>query len=453
MDHWGLLSLIPTFTVIFLALVTRKTFEALVGGSVIGFLIISYQRTFSEFTDSLLLVMQDPTIVWVILVCGLFGSLIHLLAQSGGTNAFSTYLLKYVKSRKSALLMTWVLGLSIFIDDYLNALTVGTSMKKVTDKFKVPREMLAYIVDSTAAPICVLIPLSTWAIYISGLLESEGVVEQGQGMVGYLQAIPFITYGWVAAFLVPLVATNVIPPLGAMKQAEQRAKTGQLIPPDSDAIRLEMPEGRTDKTPKLLYFILPILVLIAATILNDIDALKGVIAAIVFTIIYFVFAKVMSFTHAMDGVFKGFSTMLYALAIVVMSFVLKDVNEQLGLTPFIIETVSPLINKEYLPLIAFLSLALITFATGSFWGVYAISLPIIVPLAQSMGVDIWLSIGAVISAGAFGSHACFYGDATILSASASECNNIAHVMTQLPYTLIAGLLTAIIYLVLGHTVG
>lgn len=452
MQHWGLISLIPTATVIILALLTRKTFEALVGGSFIGFLIISYNNAFSDFTNSMLLVMQDGTIGWVILVCGLFGSLIHLLAQSGGTHAFSGHLLKYVKNRKQALLVTWFLGLCIFIDDYLNALTVGTSMKKVTDRFNVPREMLAYIVDSTAAPVCVLIPLSTWAIYISGLLESEGVVAQGEGLAGYLHAIPFITYGWVAAFLVPLVAMNLVPPLGAMKKAEKRAKTGLLKPPDSDKIGLEIPEYLSDKEPKLSYFVAPILVLIGATIFFDIDALKGVIAAIVFTVVYFALSKVMSFSQAMDGIFKGFKTMLYALAIVIMSFVLKDVNDQLGLTPFVIESVSPWLNKEFLPVIAFISLALITFATGSFWGVYAISLPIIVPLAQSMGVDIWLAIGAVISAGAFGSHACFYGDATILSASATECNNVAHVMTQLPYTLLGGGISCIIYLILGHII-
>ena len=157
----------------------------------------------------------------------------------------------------------------------------------------------------------------------------------------------------------------------------------------------------------------------------------------------------MSFTTAMDGVFEGFKTMLYALAIVVMSFVLKEVNDQLGLTQYIIETVSPWINRALLPAIAFVSLAIITFATGSFWGVYAISLPIIIPLAQELDVNIWLAIGAVISAGAFGSHACFYGDATVLSASATGCNNMAHVTTQLPYALLAGGISVVVYLGLG----
>ncbi|QLE00718.1 sodium:proton antiporter [Galbibacter sp. BG1] len=452
MDHSGILSLLPTIAVVIFALITKKTFEALVLGSITGYLLISDINFFSSFTDSLLKVMQDPTIGWVILVCGLFGSLINLLAKSGGTTAFSGHLLKYVKNRKGALMATWILGLCIFIDDYLNALTVGASMKKVTDKFKVPREMLAYVVDSTAAPICVLIPLSTWAIYISGLLEGEGIVEQGYGLTGYLKAIPYITYGWVAAILVPLVALNIIPALGAMKKAEKRAESGDLIPPHSGAISLKMPDDVSKKKAKLSYFILPILILIAATIAFEIDALKGVIAAIAFTVVYFSFEKVMTISEAMKGVFTGFKTMLYALAIVVMSFVLKNVNDELGLTSFVIESVSPFISKEFLPVITFISLAVITFATGSFWGMYAISFPIILPLAQTLGVDIWLSIGTVISAGAFGSHACFYGDATVLSASATGCNNMAHVTTQLPYTMIAGLITCLIYLVLGFVV-
>ncbi|MEM6633750.1 MAG: Na+/H+ antiporter NhaC family protein [Bacteroidota bacterium] len=450
MEHHGIISLLPTLAVVALALFTKKTFEALLGGSIIGYILLSQQHFFSSFTDSLLKVMQDPTIGWIILVCGLFGSLIHLIVKSGGALAFAEYLLKYVKSRQSAILMTWVLGLVIFIDDYLNALTVGSSMKKLTDKFKVPREMLAYVVDSTAAPICILIPLSTWAIYLAGLLESEGIVPQGEGLQGYMQAIPFLVYGWVAVCMVPLVALGWIPPLGAMKKAEERAReTGQLIPPDSEAIALNIPEPELGKAPKIAHFVLPITVLIGATIFFEIDALKGIMVAICATVVYYVFQRVLSFTQAVEGIFEGFKTMLYALAIVVMSFVLKDVNDQLGLTAYIIETVSPWMSKELLPVIAFISLAAVTFATGSFWGVYAISLPIIIPLAQELEVNIWLAIGSVISAGAFGSHACFYGDATVLSASATECNNMAHVMTQLPYALLAGVISALIYVGLG----
>ena len=230
MEHFGFISLVPTIVVLIFALISKRTFEALLSGAIVGYIILAKGDFFGGFIDGLLVVMQDPTIGWIILVCGLFGSLIHLLVNAGGTMAFADFLLNFVNNRKSALIVTWLLGLMIFIDDYLNALTVGTSMKKVTDKFKVPRELLAYIVDSTAAPICVLIPMSTWAIYVGGLLESEGVVPSGGGLQGYFSAIPFIVYGWVAALMVPLVALAIIPPLGPMKQAEETSKAGTINP-------------------------------------------------------------------------------------------------------------------------------------------------------------------------------------------------------------------------------
>lgn len=451
MEHHGVISLLPTLTVVFLALWTRKTFEALLGGTILGYLLLSPQTFFSAFSEGVLRVMQDSTIGWIILVCGLFGSLIHLLAQSGGALAFADFMLRHVKSRRGALLVTWLLGLSIFIDDYLSALTVGSTMKKLTDRFQVPREMLAYVVDSTAAPVCVLIPLSTWAIYIAGLLESEGVTTPGMGLQGYLQVIPFIAYGWAAAVLVPLVALGILPPLGAMRKAEERAKTGILAPPGSEAISLHLPESQSGSIPKLGNFVWPVLVLIGATVYYEIDAFKGILTAVAFTIAFYVAQKAMSFAQTVDGVFEGFKTMLHALAIVVMSFVLKEVNEQLGLTTYIIDGVSPWMNRALLPVIAFVSLSVVTFATGSFWGVYAISLPIIIPLAASLEVHPWLAIGTVVSAGAFGSHACFYGDATVLSSSATGCNNMAHVLTQLPYALLAGLIAVFVYLILGYT--
>ena len=309
---FGLLSLLPTLLVVILAILTKRTFESLVGGTVLGFLILHKGNFFSEFVQTLLAVFEDEVIGWIILVCGLFGSLIHLLVKSGGAKAFANYLLRYVKSRKSALLVTWLLGLMIFIDDYLNALTVGSTMKKVTDKFRVPREMLAYIVDSTAAPICVLIPISTWALYISGLLVKEGLANEGMGVVAYYSVIPFVVYGWVAALIVPLVILKIIPVIGPMKKAELRAVNGSLAPANSEAIALKIEDDTAPKNPKIAHFILPLVLLIGATIVLGTDALKGVIVALVFTVGYFVFDRVMTFGKAMDSVFNGFKTMLYA---------------------------------------------------------------------------------------------------------------------------------------------
>ncbi|MEM8944662.1 MAG: Na+/H+ antiporter NhaC family protein [Planctomycetota bacterium] len=450
MEHSGLWSLVPTFIVLIVALATHRTFEALLCGALLGYVIVDPSDFFSAFVDSLLNVMQDPTIGWIILVCGLFGSLIHLLVASGGATAFANSLLGFVKTRRSALIVTWLLGLVLFIDDYLNALTIGSSMKPVTDKFRVSREMLAYIVDSTAAPVCVLVPLSTWAIYVAGLLESNGLAETGQGLEAYVKAIPFAIYGWIAALTVPLVAWGVIPPLGAMRRAELRAAEGELAPPNSEAITLDIPQTSSEQTPRLAYFALPIVVLIGATVYFEIDALKGVLVATAFTVAMYVGLRLMTFASALDSVFAGFKTMLYALAIIVMSFVLKAVNDELGLTLFVIETVSPWLSRALLPAVVFVTLSGITFSTGSFWGVYAVSLPIVIPLAQSLEVHPWLAIGAVVSSGAFGSHACFYGDASVLSASAAGCNNMAHVLTQLPYALLAAAISTVIFVALGY---
>ncbi|SDP53822.1 Na+/H+ antiporter NhaC family protein [Desulforhopalus singaporensis] len=465
MEHYGVISLIPALSVLVLALVTKRTLEALIGGTLVGFVIWKKDDFFSGFSDAALKVMGDPTIGWIILVCGLFGSLIALLVKSGGALAFGSFIVRFVKSRRSALFATWILGLVIFIDDYLNALTVSSAMKKVTDRFKISREMLAYVVDSTAAPVCVLLPFSTWAIFVAGLLESTGASGQGEGLSLYVSTIPCMIYAWVAVLLVPLVSLGVIPNLGQMKKAELNALNG-----NPDNLTESLQSGGLDQDlhfsdgevplsgdiaskalecPKLYNFLIPIAVLIFFTVYFDIDAFKGVLIATTVAIILFAVQKLMSLNELFDTCISGFTTMIPPLAIVVTSFMLKEVNDGLGLTNYIIETVKPFMGPALLPAVAFVSLSLVTFATGSFWGVYAVALPIVVPLAQSIGVSMPLAIGAVISAGAFGSHACFYGDATVLSATGSGCSPMAHALTQLPYAVLSAGLTTLFFIIAG----
>ncbi len=456
MEHYGIISLIPAFTVLVLALVTKRTFEALVGGTLLGFIILNKQNFFGAFVDASLKVMADATIGWIILVCGLFGSLIALLVKSGGALAFGNFVVGFVKGRKSALMTTWMLGLVIFIDDYLNALTVSAAMKKVTDKFRVSREMLAYVVDSTAAPVCVIIPFSTWAIYVSGLLEKSEAAEVGKGISVYISAIPYMVYAWVAVLVVPLVALAIIPVFGPMKKAEERAQeTGEVIPPGTGKIAaLEDDIAEAAKTnPKLYNFLVPIVLLIFATWYFGVDALKGVVVAIVAAGIMYVAQKLLSMNEVFDTIIEGFKTMIFPLAIVVVSFMLKEVNDGLGLTTYVIETVKPIMSGSMLPVVTFLSLSVITFATGSFWGVYAVSFPIVIPLALAMDANLGLAIGAVISSGAFGSHACFYGDSTVLSATGCGVKPIDHSLTQIPYALVTAGISAVIFIILGIVIG
>jgi Na+/H+ antiporter NhaC len=252
----------------------------------------------------------------------------------------------------------------------------------------------------------------------------------------------------VAVFLVPLVAAGIVPLFGPMRAAERRADEGTVAPPDSPASEAAFGIDQAPANPRLSNFVVPLVALIGFSWYLS-DALKGVMIAVALTIGILLAQRLLSFKEISESFFLGFQSMVYPLGIVVASFGLRNVNEDLGLTRFVIESVTPIMSGALLPAVAFLSLSLIAFATGSFWGVYAVSLPIIVPLAQSMGVSLPLAVGAVVSAGTFGSHACFYGDATVLSAQASGCNLFAHAWTQLPYALLAGAISALVYAALG----
>jgi len=423
------------------AILSRRPIESLLAGVFVGLLMLEPAAALSNFSSILLDVMMDETIAWVIIVCGLMGSLITLLMRVGAASAFSRTLSSKAQNSTSALLYTWLLGLVVFIDDYLNALAVGSSMRKVTDKFKVSREMLAYVVDSTAAPICVLVPVSTWAVFYAGLFVDAGYAESGQGMALYISAIPYMVYPIAAMLLVPLVAVGIVPALGMMKSAEQRATEGSAPLPIDEGEEESLVD--TQDRVRIYHFVLPIVALLGFSIWYDLDVQIGVIMSVAVTIILFGAQRLMAWAQMFDAVIDGIKIMLPALTMVVMAFVFNEVNDMLGLATYVIENVAPLMTPLMFPALTFLTIALISFATGSSWGVFAIAIPIILPLAESVGVSIPLAIGALVSASAFGSHACFYSDATVLAAQGSGCDVMDHALTQIPYALIAAAISCV----------
>ena len=454
---YGAIALIPPAVVIILAIKQRTSFEPLLIGCLVGYTIIGFHdhtNVFTNFVDSFEKVMGSRDSVWVILVCGLYGSLIGLMVRSGGTFKFGEWALERIKTQKSALMGTWALGLFIFLDDYLSALTVGISMRKITDAFKIPREKLAYIVNTTAPPWCVIVPISTWTIFIGNILETSHVAAKGQGLSTYWRMIPFVSYGYVSVLIIPMFIYGVFPWFGRIKKADIRAtETGQLVASEfNGTASIDVKAMNPDKQSKVIYFLLPIIILLAATIYFDIDALKGVMVAVAFTFIYYLVIKLGTFSQLSETMFGGFSSMLYALAILMMSYVLKDVNDKMGLTQYVLHSASPYLNREFLPVIVFISLSLISVTTGSSWGLYAIAIPLVVPLAQHFGSNVLLNCGAVISAGVFGANACLYSDATVLTAQSTECNNLDHGLSQLPYALIAFSISAAVYVLLGFTI-
>ena len=437
----SLLVLLPALVTVVTAIFSRRPIESLLAGVFVGLLMLEPAAALSNFSSILLEVMMNETIAWVIIVCGLMGSLITLLMRVGAASAFSRTLSSKAQNSTSALLYTWLLGLVVFIDDYLNALAVGSSMRKVTDKFKVSREMLAYVVDSTAAPICVLVPVSTWAVFYAGLFVDAGYAESGQGMALYISAIPYMVYPIAAMLLVPLVAVGIVPALGMMKSAEQRATEGSAPLPIDEGEEESLVD--TQDRVRIYHFVLPIVALLGFSIWYDLDVQIGVIMSVAVTIILFGAQRLMAWAQMFDAVIDGIKIMLPALTMVVMAFVFNEVNDMLGLATYVIENVAPLMTPLMFPALTFLTIALISFATGSSWGVFAIAIPIILPLAESVGVSIPLAIGALVSASAFGSHACFYSDATVLAAQGSGCDVMDHALTQIPYALIAAAISCV----------
>lgn len=449
--HYGIISLVPVLCVIVLAAVTKRTFEPLLAGSLIGFILLEGFGFFPAWLDAVYEVMMDGTTVWIVLVCGLFGSLIMLLEKSGGAYGFSNLAKRLTKKRSASIITTWILGIIVFVDDYLNALAVGSAMRKVTDNHKVPRELLAYVINSTGAAVCVLIPFSTWAAFMAGQLGANDVTVNGSATAAFIKIIPYIFYGWAAVIIVPFFATKLLPLFGPMKKAVARAESSGEVFPDSTRDKkeeFEAVESEFKGTPRVLNFLIPMLILAVITVITQ-DMLLGVIVAIAVCAVMFLPQRLMTIGDFFDGILAGFKDMLLVLWIIVAAFFLQKANEGLGLTPFVIEAVEPIMSANLLPFFSFLIIGFLAFATGSFWGVAAIAFPIIIPLAGAMDVNIYLVCGAIISAAALGSHTCFYGDAVTLSCASSQIQNSDYAKTSIPIIAVPFTIAVILYLIFG----
>lgn len=448
---FGIIAALPAIFLLSFIFYTKRILEGLTLASLLAFFMAYKTAFFTPMSETLTEVLTDGDTQWLFIVCGLMGSIIALVERGGGAAAFGEWVAKRAKTRKSTLMWTWLLGIVIFIDDYLNSLTVGSCMAPITDKYKVSREKLAYIVDSTAAPVCVLIPISTWAVYISSLLEQAGAAPEGEGIKFFIQTIPYNLYGWIAVLIVPLVILGIIPVFGPMKEAERRAsEEGILAPPGSD--KIDIHSGGTVKKPskpRIFNFFLPILFLICSTIYFDIDMQLGVLSTVAFMFLLYIPQGLMGPEEFFDTCIVGIKQMLFPLLMVVLALTFANVNEKIGFLTYVIDTAKVYMTPEMMPFIIFVVLGITEFIMGLSWGMYAIAVPIVIPLAIAIGANPLVAIGAVCSAGVWGSHICFYSDATILSSAASGCDNYRHAVTQMPYGFLGALLTAIGFLIIG----
>lgn len=446
----GLIALIIVLAIIVTSVLTKRCTESLIIGSMIAAFFLWGPKSFLANWASMLQ-REVSENVWIILVCGLFGSLIVLLRASKGSFGFSKVVTKICNTQRKTMLMSFLMGIVIFVDDYLNVLSIGVCIKNVYDDRKLPRESLAYLLDATGAPVCVLLPFSTWAAFYASLFfEEESVQALGYptGMHTYIHAIPFFFYPMFCLLIVFLFAIGAMPKLGAMKKAFQRVETtGKVYSDASRKYNHEESKG-FEEDGNIWDFVIPMVVLVAVSILAK-NLLMAVIVSLCVCFILYVPRKVVTLDDFLNRVIKGFAEMLPVLFLLIVSFVLVGICDKMNMTAFVLDVFTPLLKGSFFPMTAFILVSSLCFATGSLWGMSAIVAPILFPVGAAIGANPLLIMAAIVSGGAFGSHACFYTDATLLSSQAAGIDNLEHAISQLPYVSIGAALTCISFLICG----
>lgn len=484
-------SLLPPLLAIIMVLLTKRVLVSLgVGIVAAAFLMASF-----NITDTLLFIWQsfigvfiedgglNTWNVYILLFILMLGVLTAFVSMMGGTKAFGDWMIRKVKTRTAAQIMTMILGMLIFVDDYFNSLTVGPVSRPVTDKHKISRAKLAYIVDSTAAPMSVIAPVSSWGAYIIGIIGTVLVtqnVTEYTGFEAFIKMIPMNFYVWSALGMVLIIALSQVD-FGPMKKHEKRAMTtGEVTNPNNkekvDTIS-HLPESNIGKISDL---IVPIAALFISTLvviywhglislegdktlMNILGSADVSFALLCGGIISLLITFILFTRHYMGGKLngkdfkKGFTgglrSMLSACTILIFAWVISFLIGELQTGDYLAGIVeSSNINIAFLPVIVFIMAGLIAFSTGTSWGAFAILLPIGGQIAGATDLEILLPVLAAVLAGAvFGDHCSPISDTTILSSTGASCDHIDHVMTQLPYALVAAGISALGYIVLGFT--
>ena len=459
-------ALVPPVIAIGLALVTKEVYSSLFIGILSGALIganFSFTGTMDILTnDGLISAVSGTAGIFVFLV--VLGVLVALVNKSGGSAAFGRWAEKNIKSRTGAMLATFALGVLIFIDDYFNCLTVGSVMRPVADSHKVSRAKLSYIIDATAAPICMIAPISSWAAAVSSY------APEGEGLALFIKAIPFNFYSLLT--LVFIVAISFMKfDYGPMKLHEFNAqKHGDLY---TSGEKAEVAEEGFNPKGKVLDLVLPIIVLIVCCVFAllyvggifdgagfvdsfaNTDATVGLpwgsIIALVFAIAYFVLRKVVTVKEAMECIPKGFIAMVPAILILTFATALKNMTGILGAQPFVNDVMTGAAGNfaNFLPAIIFLVACFISFSTGTSWGTFGILIPIVTIIFEAGDPLQIVAMSACLAGSVCGDHCSPISDTTIMSSAGGQCNHLNHVSTQLPYALTVAAVSFVGYILAG----
>ena len=446
---YGILSLLPVCVVIVSAIITKRALEPLILGTLVGFIIIAKQNFVVAYLDSLYGELGESS--YFIIVFGLFGIYIHMLEKANAISGFTRLGLKFANNKKKTGFLAWIMGIIFFLDNYFSILGAGISNRKIADENSMSREMFAFAINAVACCTCVLVPLSLWGVFMSGQIETTLGLPAGSGLADIIKSIPFMFFAWILLIFVLLYQFRIIKPFGLMKKAEYRAETTGVLLPEDLAEEASSSEEEEKAETSIWNFIIPMAALIAVTLITQ-ELTYGLIVGIVLCFILYIPQKLVGFSEAFDAICRGFEEMFVVTAIVISAFVLQNANDELGLAPFVVNSVVDVITAPLLPVIAFVILMVLGFVTGSFWGMAAVCFPIMLPLADALGANLYLTIGAVIAGCAAGSATCFYGDSVTLTCGIAKIRNIDYLRNALPMLVPPIVLTMIVYVIAGFVI-
>ena len=464
-------ALVPPVVAITLALITKEVYSSLFVGIAVGGIFYgggNFERTITHvLNDGLIGVLSDPYNVGILIFLVILGAMVSLMNRAGGSAAFGRWASQHIKTRVGAQITTIILGCLIFIDDYFNCLTVGSVMRPITDKHNVSRAKLAYLIDSTAAPICIIAPISSWAAAVTGFVPGE------DGLSVFVQAIPFNFYAlFTIVMMLGLVLLKV--DYGPMKLHEDNAKKGDLFTTGARpyAYNEDVKENTKGHVLDLLIPIASLIVFCVigmiytggffsgesiVTAFSNADASVGLALgsffALVVTILLYVCRKALTFKECMDCIPEGFKSMVPAIMILTFAWALKAMTDSLGAAPFVegIMKGNAQALMNFLPAVIFLVGCFLAFATGTSWGTFGILIPIVVGVFSNDHQMMIIAISACMAGAVCGDHCSPISDTTIMASAGSQSDHVNHVSTQIPYAATVAVISCITYIIAGFT--
>lgn len=465
-------ALVPAVVAIVLALITKEVYSSLFIGITIGGLFyanFNFEGTVIHiFQDGIIGSLSDSYNMGIIVFLVILGIMVCMMNMAGGSKAFGKWAETHIKTRVGAQLATVLLGALIFVDDYFNCLTVGSVMRPVTDRHKISRAKLSYLIDATAAPICIIAPVSSWAAAVSGFVEGE------DGFTVFLKAIP---YNYYALLTIVMMITMVVMKVefGTMKTHELNALKGDLFT-TGEVVFGGSEESEGNDNGKVIDLVLPVAVLILCCVIGMIysggfftgtsfvesfsnsDASVGLMLgsffAFLFTVIFYAYRKVLSFKDSMKCIPEGFKAMVPAILILTFAWTLKTMTDSLGAKEYVAGLMESAAGGlvTMLPAIIFIVGCLLAFATGTSWGTFGILIPIVVAVFEGRDATMMIiSISACMAGAVCGDHCSPISDTTIMASAGGQCNHVNHVSTQLPYAITCAVVSCITYIIAGAT--